>query len=96
MLEQVKKEAAIAKGFHNAYLAVIGVAKGGMVSNIVRVVALLLLGVGWLLLRKHLVNLNIERARALSEREKEELKKYLTEIGSGADDVIVTDLENGF
>jgi hypothetical protein len=96
MLEEIKKEAKIGQTFQNAYLAVIGIAKGGMVSNVVRIIALLLLGAGWLFLRKHLIDLNIERARQLSEREREELKKYLAEISTGSDDVIVTNLESGF
>jgi predicted ATP-grasp superfamily ATP-dependent carboligase len=96
MLEDIKKEANVAKTFQAAYTAVINVAQGGMVSNVVRVIALLLLGAGWLILRKNLIDRNIERAKQLTAQEQEELKKYLTQISSGSDDVIVTDLENGF
>ena len=93
---KVKEAAEIASTFQKTLKSITSIASSDAITNIIRVVAMLFLGIGWFLLKKRLTKILVEKARQLSEHEKEELRQYLASIQEGSDDSIVTDLEAGF
>jgi len=95
-MEQIKSATKVADTFQKSIKAITSIATSDAMTNIIRVVAMLLMGIGWLLLRKRLTKILVERARELSEHEKEELRRYLASIQERTDDSVVTDLEQGF
>ena len=95
-VEKIKSTIDVARTLQGAIKAVSSIASGGITTNIIRIVAILLLGVGWFLIRKRVTKILIQKAKELSEYEKAELKKYLAAIQDRSDDSVVTDLEQGF
>lgn len=92
IVDEIKDSEQKVKNFQKSYDAITSIAKDGLASNIIKLIAMLFLGLGWLFMRKQIRKKNIERATELSEVERKNLKKYLLSIE--ADDSIVTDLEN--
>lgn len=97
--ESLKKSKDLSKRMsmvQNAVQAVIGVAKGGTVGNIIKIIVIVL-GIGLLFFVKGMIkNLKIKYAAKMTEQEKQELKKYLDYLAENNDDQGVVDLERTF
>lgn len=96
VVEEVKKTVDVANTLQTSIKAIANVASSDTVSNVIRIVALLLMGLGWFLIKGRLKKILIEKANELSEHERQELKDYLAGIQNRTDDSVVTDLEQGF
>lgn len=95
-VDQIKQATEIAGTFQGAIKAITSIASSDAVTNIIKIVAMLFMGIGWFLLKRRITNVLIKRAKELSEHEKQELRDYLASIQERTDDSVVTDLEQGF
>jgi hypothetical protein len=95
-IDKITESTKIADTLHGAIKAISAMTASDTLTNIIRLVALLFMSIGWILLRKRLTRVLIQKAKELSELEKDELRKYLASIHERVDDSIVTDLEQGF
>ena len=83
-------------GFKKYFDAIVNIASGGITANIVRGVGILLLTVGWFIVKAWLRRLRIDMAAQLTEQERQELQRYLDQINQGNDDGGIDDLDGGF
>lgn len=95
-LQKAKDSAKILKNVDSAYKSVISIATSGVFSNVIRLVIMVLFGIGYWIFSKKMEELNIKYAKNLSVKEQEELRAYLIEINKNSDDSKVTDLEKDF
>lgn len=95
-LDTIKDVEDKALGFKKYFDAIVNIASGGVTANIVRGVGILLLTVGWFIIKAWLRKIRIDMSAQLTEQERQELQRYLDQINQTNDDGGIDDLDGNF
>lgn len=95
-LDKIKDVTEKATGFKKYFDAIVGVAKAGTTGNIIKVIAVLFISFGFFIIKRIIRKIKIDAAAQLTEKERQELQKYLDEINQNNDDGRVDDLDGDF
>ena len=95
-LDTIKEVETKAFGFKKYFDAVVNIASGGVTANIVRGVGILLLTIGWFIVRAWLRKIRIDMAAQLTEEERKNLQLYLDKLNGLNDDIGIDDLDRAF
>ena len=90
------KEVYTVETFNKIKSDILGILKENSSSNIIRLVVLLALYIAWKLISRELKKILVEKAKKLSEYEREKLREYLASIAEGDRSEVVISLEEGF
>lgn len=95
-LEKAKELETNVLGFSKYFDAIVNIARGGVVANAFRAVAVLFLTFGWFMLKRAIRDIRIDMAAQLTEHEKNLLKEYLTGLNADSDDSTIDDYDREF
>lgn len=95
-LEVAKELGDKAFGFQKYFDAVVNIASGSVVSNVIKGIGVLFLTIGWFIVRRIIKKIRIDMAAQLTEQERRELEDYLNRINRRNDDTGIDDLEDDF
>lgn len=95
-LDTIKDVETKAFGFKKYFDAIVNIASGGVTANIIRGVGILLLTIGWFIIRAYLRKIRIDMAAQLTEDERRQLQEYLDKLNQNNDDGGIDDLDGQF
>lgn len=95
-LDTLKDVETKAFGFKKYFDAVVNIASGGVTANVIRGIGVLLLTIGWFIIRAYIHKLRVDMAAQLTEQERQNLQLYLDKLNGLNDDVGIDDLDRAF
>lgn len=96
LLEAAKNIESSVFGFKKYFDAIVNIAGGSVVSNVIKGVGVLLLTIGWFIVKRIIKKIRIDMAAQLTEQERQELQEYLDRINDRNDDSGIDDLDDDF